>query len=220
MVDLKSDSKTPRLILASTSKYRQALMKFLDIPFEAEASPFDEEPLKSQILDPMALAAALAEGKALAVLQKYSSQSNLVVIGGDQVAALTRPDGSVLRLGKAKTPEKAFEQLSALNGKTHQLMTAIHICSAQKQASFINVTHLKMSHLTEEQLWRYIELDQPLDCAGSYKIESYGASLFEEITCTDFSAIQGLPLLQIKKHLADFGFSIFQTKEKSHDKKK
>jgi len=185
-------------------------MKLLDIPFQAETSPFDEEPLKLQISDPMALAAALAQGKARAVLQK--SPENILVIGGDQVAALTQSDGSILRLGKAQTASKAFEQLRALSGKTHQLITAIHLCSFDKQSSFINVTHLKMSPLTDEQIWRYIELDQPFDCAGSYKIESFGASLFEEIFCTDFTAIQGLPLMQLKKHLAEFGYSILSRK--------
>lgn len=186
------------LILASTSPYRQDLLKKLGLSFSAQAPLFDEETFKNQGLMPLELAQTLALGKA----QSLATHENCV-IGGDQLVSF---QGKIL--GKAKTFEKAFEQLSSMQGKTHELITAVCVFHKKEKTEWINVTKLSMRKLTREQIETYLKKDNPLDCAGSYKIELNGLSLFENIETSDFSAIQGLPLLELGSVLSKYGYQI------------
>ena len=77
-----------------------------------------------------------------------------------------------------------------------------------KETSFLNVTRLKMKSLSRQQIENYLEMDQPFDCAGSYKIEKHGISLMDKIETDDFTAIQGLPLIQLAHTLESFGYQI------------
>lgn len=191
----------PPIVLASTSIYRKELLEKLGLPFIAQTPNFDEEPLKkSQALNPIDLAKALAAGKA-----KSLSTATNCVIGGDQLVAFAGKT-----LGKPKTLEKAKEQLMLLNGQTHELITAVHIIYQGQEYPILNVTQMHMRSLTEEQIDSYLQKDNPLDCAGSYKIEKSGLSLFSKIKSTDFSAIQGLPLMAITDCLSKLHYSIPQ----------
>ncbi len=195
------NTTTPPIVLASTSIYRKELLEKLGLPFVAQAPVFDEEPMKkSQSLTPKDLAQALAAGKA-----KSLSTATNCVIGGDQLVAFAGKT-----LGKPKTLEKAKEQLLLLNGQTHELITAVHIIHQGQEYPILNVTQMHMRSLTEEQIEAYLQKDNPLDCAGSYKIEKSGLSLFSEIKSSDFSAIQGLPLIAITDCLSKLHYSIPQ----------
>jgi septum formation protein len=187
-----------QLILASTSVYRQELLKKLGVPFTAQKPVCDEDQYKSQIADPLALASLLASEKAKSLLKP-----GCVLIGGDQVVALEEQI-----LGKSKTREKAIQQLQFMQGKAHQLVTAICVLSEEKVLNYIDITHLKMKPLNTAQIAAYVDSEKPFDCAGSYKIESLGISLFESIETQDFTAIQGLPLLKLSQMLNQFGFQI------------
>lgn len=187
-----------QLILGSTSVYRQELLKKLGVPFLAQKPVCDEDQYKAQIADPLALASLLASEKAKSLLKP-----GCVLIGGDQVASLENRI-----LGKSKTREKALEQLQFMQGKTHQLITAISVMSEEKVLSYIDITHLTMKPLNLSQISAYVDSEKPFDCAGSYKIESLGMSLFEKIETQDFTAIQGLPLLKLSQMLSQFGFQI------------
>ncbi len=178
---------TKQLILASTSKYRHELLSRLDRPFQAMAPLIDEEKEKDPQLSPLRLAERLAYLKA-----KSLAGPGKVVIGGDQLVAF---QGQVL--GKPHTPEKAVEQLLSMQGQVHDLITAVCVFDGDTAHRLTNITRLQMKKLFREQLIRYVSLDQPLDCAGSYKIEKHGISLFETIRSEDFTAIQGLPLLAL-----------------------
>ncbi len=190
---------TPPLVLASASKYRRDLLARLGLEFSIEVPPFDEEKEKDLSLTPLALAEKLAFLKAQSLANPFH-----VVIGGDQLVAL----GNEI-LGKAPSPEKALQQLQKMQGRTHELVTAVCVLAGDRPIPFVNITRLTMKPLSDSQIRRYIELDQPFDCAGSYKIEQHGINLFEKIETEDFTAIQGLPLIQLSKILHTLGYETF-----------
>ena len=185
-----------RLILASTSPYRKELLEKLAIPFIAKAPLIDEDKEKDPRLSPLALAEKLAFLKAQSL-----AVPGHVVIGGDQLIAF---DQSII--GKAHTREKAIEQLLKFSGHTHELITAVCVFDGHEPHKFTNITRMSMKCLSRDQIERYVDLDNPTDCAGSYKIEKHGISLFEKIESDDFTAIQGLPLIQLSQLLEKINF--------------
>ncbi len=188
------------LILASTSKYRGALLSQLSWPFTQEAPGVDENAFKSNGLTPRELARELALRKAEAVFVKHPSS---LVIGSDQVCTI---EGEIL--SKPGTAEKALEQLLKLQGKHHELITAVCLMFPKKTIRFENRTRLFMRPMTSEGLKTYIDQDLPLDCAGSYKLESSGVKLFEKIEMDDHTSIIGLPLIQLSNQLIELGYPI------------
>jgi septum formation protein len=162
----------------------------------------DEDAHKREPADPVALAERLAAAKAEAVAARFP---HAVVIGSDQLAAI---DGDIL--GKPGTPENAVAQLARLSGRTHELVTAVCVL---RQADGARRTHtdrtrLTMRPLTRDELSRYVALDAPTDCAGSYKIESAGIALFDRVETDDFTAVTGLPLITLTRLLRDFSIAI------------
>jgi septum formation protein len=187
------------LILASTSIYRKNLLNRLGIEFITKAPLFDEESAKNAALTPQTMAEFLAMEKA-----KSLASDNNCVIGADQ---LVHCDGKIL--GKSKSHEKALMQLQSMSGKIHEIITAVCIVHHNKLIiPFCNITKMHMKKLSTQQLERYILLDQPVDCAGSYKIELHGIRLFEKIESTDFTAIEGLPLIQLSLELEKLGYQL------------
>ena len=161
----------------------------------------DESAVKSVIADPALAATALAKAKAEAVFRK---NQDAVVIGADQIATI---DGEIL--DKPGTTENAFRQLRQLAGRTHLLVTAVCVLGpAEQKVEFVDLTRLTMRKLSDEAIFRHIQQDNPLDCAGSYKIESAGIALFQKIETADHSAITGLPLLRLVDVLIDHGIEI------------
>jgi len=187
-----------QLILASTSKYRKELLSRLGLPFESMSPSFDEESFKSKGLSPLDLAQTLARKKAESL-----AGPDRCVIGGDQLVSF---EGQVL--GKPHTFAKACETLELMSGKTHELVTAVHIVTPTGAWDILDRTFLTLRNLNQQQIEAYVRADQPLDCAGSYKIEGRGISLFAKIESKDFTAIQGLPLIEVTSLLHKIGFSI------------
>ena len=191
-----------KLVLASTSPYRRALLERLGLKFVCEAPGVDEEAVKQRFRDPVALAQHLAREKAAAVAKRFPSA---IVIGSDQLAMI---DGEIL--GKPGTAENAIAQLERLSGRTHELVTSVcvtrHADGIQREHT--NLTRLTMRSLDREALARYVALDSPTDCAGSYKIEAAGVSLFSRIETDDFTAITGLPLIALVETLTSFGIAV------------
>lgn len=188
------------LILASTSKYRGALLAQLGRPFEAIAPGVDEDQLKAQGLSPTLLATELAKLKAEAVFKK---RPDACVIGSDQVCML---NGELL--GKPGTKIKAIEQLQKMQGQHHELITAVTILSPLGEIHFHNRTLLFMRPLNLKEITHYVDHDLPLDCAGSYKLETTGIKLFEKIEMDDHTSIIGLPLIQLNNHLLQIGYPL------------
>lgn len=185
------------LILASTSPYRKALLERLGIPFRVENPPVDEDDWKQKGLLPEELALTLAIEKARTVA---SDNLESLVIGSDQLAVL---EGTIL--GKPGSRKRAIEQLSRLAGKTHRLFTAVCVRHGSRERVIQDAVSLRMRQLDRAAIERYVDFDEPFDCAGSYKIESRGICLFEQIDCADATAIEGLPLLALSHLLREFG---------------
>ncbi len=190
----------PPLILASTSPYRRALLERLGLPFSAIKPACDEEALKDPALAPQALAERLAEAKAASLA---AAQPEAVIIGSDQVCALGREI-----LHKAGTAERAVAQLMRLSGTSHQLITAVCVLHGGRRWRFTDVTTLAMRRLDQAELERYVVADQPMDCAGSYKLECRGIALFERIDSADQTAIIGLPLMALCGVLREIGYPV------------
>ncbi len=197
-----------KLILASTSPYRAELLERLGLPFEKHDSKVDEDSYKAVISDPIELTSRLAFEKAQAV---FKENPDAVVIGGDQVSVFgpnPRSEQRIMTLGKPGNFEGSLKQLSLLEGHTHQLITSVCILARDFEESFKDVTTLKMRALDQLEIKRYIEKERPYSCAGSYKIESVGISLFDEVQTKDSTAIIGLPLLQLCKILRKLDFPL------------
>jgi septum formation protein len=185
------------LVLASTSVYRRELLARLGIPFRWVAPRFHEAELSRAGKTPRAVAEALAEAKAASI---SVLEPGATVIGCDQLVAL---EGRIL--GKPGSLERAIEQLQALAGRTHELITALVVLRAEQSFRHTDVSRLRMRALTRPEIERYVEQDRPIDCAGSYKLEQRGIVLFERIETEDHTAITGLPLIRLTDLLRPLG---------------
>ena len=187
-----------QIVLASTSPYRKQQLETLGITFSCHKPLIDEEKEKDPNLKAKDLALHLSLLKA-----KSLAKNDQITIGGDQLVYF---QGDIL--GKPGTKEKAKQQLQKMQGKTHELITALCVFNDLEPHSLLNITEIKIKPLSEQQIEHYIDLDNPIDCAGSYKIEKHGIQIIEEIRTSDFTAIQGLPLLSLSKKLTELGIKI------------
>lgn len=190
-----------RLLLASTSRYRRELLARLGLEVECVAPPYDEERELEALglLTPAEIALAHARGKACSVAALHP---DALVLGSDQVIAL----GDEV-LHKPVTPERARTQLERLAGRTHQSFTGVAVChgAAGRELAELDVHTLALRALSPAQIARYVERDAPLDCAGSYRVESLGIALFERLEGADYTGVIGLPLTRVVALLARFG---------------
>jgi septum formation protein len=196
----------PDLVLASTSRYRRELLSRLGLPFRTRAPACDEAVVKEQLLAgaraiaPERLAAELARAKAESL---RDAEPGAAILGSDQVAAL----GDTV-LGKPGSLPAAAAQLATLAGRTHLLVTAVALLHEGRLHQHVDVTRLAMRPLSPLQIERYLAADAPLDCAGSYRLEARGITLFERIESADHTAIVGLPLIAVTSMLAAIGCPI------------
>jgi len=182
-----------KIILASSSAYRKALLHQIVNNFEGLSPQIDEHPLANEPVQQ--LAKRLAQTKAEKIAQQ---QPNAIVIGADQVAIC---DGKLL--GKPGSYEKALQQLSFCSGKQAQFITAVCVIhqASQLMLSALSEVDLRFNQLSQDDIEGYLKLDKPYDCAGSFKVESYGIRLFESIKSDDPTSLQGLPLITVNRML-------------------
>ena len=174
------------LILASTSSYRKALLQRLHISFRCVAPDIDEAPLPAE--EPADLACRLAHAKAAAVAARSPSA---LVIGSDQVAVC----GDRI-LGKPGDAAAAQQQLQASSGRQVLFYTSVAVLAPDQPAQVETLeTAVCFRTLTAADIERYLQLEAPWDCAGSFKAESLGITLFEWISGNDPTALEGLPLI-------------------------
>ena len=195
----------PRLILASTSRYRAQLLDRLGLDYDVVASTVDETAEPDEA--PATLAQRLAERKARSVASALAS-TDALVIGSDQTAAL----GDEL-LRKPGDPSTALEQLIACRGHSVHFYTAVTIvdCRSSSAHAHVDTTEVRFAQRTDAELRRYIELDRPLDCAGSFKAEGLGIALFTAIDSQDPTALIGLPLIWVAQTLRELGMNPLQS---------
>lgn len=184
------------IILASTSVYRKQLFERLRINFSVMDPAIDETPIDEP---PRERSRRLAIEKARAVSPKVGE----VAIGSDQVASL---DTQILR--KPTTRENAIEQLKASRGKTVIFYTSVAVATTDLLSCHTDECRVTFrSDLSDSEIQKYIELDDPLWCAGSFKCESLGPTLFEAIEGKDPTALEGLPLIALCKLLRKHGIN-------------
>lgn len=187
------------LILASTSTYRRNLLSNYGLKFKALKPTFNEESYKnSSSLKFKDLCIELAYQKALSI---HDYHPNSIVIGSDQMALVDNE-----QLGKAHSIEKAAEQIMKLQGRSHELITSLCVLYKDQIIKKLHTTTLYMKPLTHKQALKYVTHDNTIDCAGSYKLEKSGKSLFSKIDCSDESAIIGLPLMELTETLEELNF--------------
>ena len=188
-----------RLILASTSIYRRELLARLRLPFDIVRPEVDESPRAGE--SPAALAERLAIAKAGAIAQR---ERNAIVIGSDQVAEL---DGSPL--GKPGDRDGAVAQLGAMSGREVQFRTAVCVRRNDEAPRIsVDTTTVRFRQLALAEIERYVDAEQPYDCAGSFKSEGFGIALFEAIESNDPTALIGLPLIATARLLREAGLVV------------
>jgi septum formation protein len=174
----------------------------LGIPFRCRAPLCDESALAAQSpdLEPRPLAEKLAMAKAASLVD---DEQGCTIIGCDQVVSF---EGRIF--SKPGSSARAAEQLAAMSGRVHELITALVVIRGEQTFRHTDITRMWMRPLSREAIERYVDADRPLDCAGSYKLESRGITLFDQIESDDHSAITGLPLIALVTILGELGFTI------------
>ena len=190
----------PALILASTSRYRRELLNRFGIPFDAESPGIEERDIAHE--PPAERASRLAMEKAQAVAARFP---RAIIIGSDQVAS---SEGTVLH--KPGTAERACTQLAQLSGRSADFHTACAVIrpDGRSAQTHTDITRIRFRALTSGEIARYVEREQPLDCAGSFKSEALGITLFETIETSDPTALVGLPLLWLAGALRGAGLAL------------
>lgn len=189
------------LILASSSAYRRALLERLQIPFQYVSPDTDESPQAAESPDHLVRRLSLAKAKAVA-----RRHSDAVIIGGDQIAA--GPGETIL--GKPGTADQACAQLAQLSGQAVRFLSGLCLLDAASGISQVDVvvTTVRFRVLEAGEIRRYVERDQPLDCAGALRSEALGITLCEAIDSDDPTALMGLPLIRLATMLRRAGFAL------------
>lgn len=195
-----ADPFRPRLVLASTSRYRQELLGRLGIPFEIMASGVDESPVTGETAQMLALRLACAKAQAA-----QAAFPDALIIGCDQVAVV-----GATRLNKPGTHARAVEQLMLMSGKPVAFFTALCLLNAHTlryQSAIVPVT-VHMRELGIAQIERYLRAERPYDCAGSARIEGLGIALVARLEGDDPNALIGLPLIRLCDMLKSEGVEL------------
>lgn len=207
MTNSSQNSSLPRLILGSSSSYRQELLARLGLPFEVCKPDIDETPHAGET--PEATALRLSREKAQAVARQ---NPGCLVIGSDQVATL---DGA--QIGKPGTHENALKQLQVMRGRRVVFHSALCLwdgrATDEKNAAQAECvpTFVTFRDLPDAELDAYLRIEQPYDCAGSAKNEGLGIALLEKIESADPTALTGLPLIALTTMLRRAGVPFFRT---------
>lgn len=188
------------IILASSSPYRRELLQRLAIDFDCISPNIDESALPTESAEQ--LVSRLAQQKAQAVAADYPQQ---LIIGSDQVASL----GQTI-LTKPGNSDKAMAQLGACSGKTVTFYTGLSLLNSKtgQQQTCVEPFSVKFRMLDTATIERYISAEQPFDCAGSFKVEGLGISLFEQLIGDDPNSLMGLPLIKLVDMLRTEGVAI------------
>jgi septum formation protein len=189
-----------RLVLASTSPYRRALLERLGIPFSVANPGIGEERRAGEA--PEAMAGRLAQAKALAVAGRFPGG---LIIGSDQVAVC---NGEIL--GKPMTRDNAVRQLRTLSGREALFCTAVCVHNTREGRSGLRVVPCRVTFrkLDDAIIESYLAKEQAYDCAGGAKSEGLGIALIAKMDSEDPSALIGLPLIALVDLLRDQGLNV------------
>jgi septum formation protein len=190
----------PKLVLASTSPYRRQLLERFGIRFTVAAPEVDETPLPGET--PIDLANRLARAKAEVIAHRHPAS---VIVGSDQVALFGREV-----IGKPGNPERCVEQLKMLSGQRLAFHTAVNVIQSDtgSNQSHLDITTVHFRKLTNDEIERYVARERPVNCAGGFKAEALGITLFDRIESQDPTALIGLPLIWLSAALRRTGFTL------------
>ena len=193
-------STLPPIVLASSSSYRRELLTRLQLPFTCHSPDIDETPQANE--SAQALVQRLALSKARALAQHYPQH---IIIGSDQVAVL---DGKII--GKPLHAEGATQQLSAASGRSLVFLTGLAVIDTRAEIEQVDLVPFTVHFrtLNAAQIQRYIAAEQPFDCAGSFKSEGLGVSLFQATEGSDATSLIGLPLIRLCDMLNACGIAV------------
>ena len=192
--------KRNKLVLASGSLYRQSLLKNLRVGFISASPDIDESAIDGE--SPTQLALRLSSEKANSLTQKYPDH---LIIGSDQVAILNNK-----QLTKPGNRENCITQLKSVSGNKVLFYTGVCVLNSRTGQCItdIDLCVVYFRALTTEQIERYVDMDNPFDCAGGFKSESLGIALIERIKGEDPNALIGLPLIKLIEILGQFNFEV------------
>ncbi len=178
-----------RLLLASTSPYRKMLLEKLQLPFDCAAPQVDETPLPGESAEALVLRLATAKAQALAL-----AYPEHLIIGSDQVCVI---DGSIT--GKPHTEVNARAQLRQASGQAVTFYTGLALYNGRSKQlqALCEPFHVHFRALSEAEIAAYVRLEQPLNCAGSFKSEGLGIALFDRLEGRDPNTLIGLPLIAL-----------------------
>jgi septum formation protein len=194
----------PRLVLASSSRYRRELLERLRVPFDVIAPNIDETPFDGETPETTAVRLSIAKARAAAV-----QAPGALVIGSDQVATF---DGR--QIGKPGSHENAFEQLRAMRGRSvvfHSALCLFDSRSDDVQSADI-VTRVQFRDVSDAEIDAYLRAETPYDVAGSAKSEGLGITLLDAIDSSDPTALVGLPLIALSRMLRAAGFPLLEAR--------
>lgn len=188
-----------KLVLASSSPYRREMLSRLQLPFESVSPDIDETPQGEEKIEPYVR--RLAEEKARAVARHCP---DALIIGSDQACALQG-----LILGKPGTAEAAAQHLALCSGQWITFYTGLALFDSgtDTMKSLVETYRVKFRQLNKTEIEGYIRLDQPLDCAGSFKVEQAGIALFEAMEGRDYNTLLGLPMIALVTLLHEAGLN-------------
>ena len=190
----------PDIVLASSSSYRQALLRRLGLPFTSASPDIDETPLPGE--SPRELTCRLAIAKAQALAPHFPRH---LIVGSDQVACI---DDRIL--GKPGSAANACEQLRLTSGRMVEFCTGLCLLDSTSHTfqAIVEPFRVHFRTLTETQIANYVQREMPLDCAGSFKSEGLGIALFERLEGDDPNALIGLPLIRLVQMLEKAGVTV------------
>ena len=190
------------IILASSSAYRRQLLSPLIPSLTCVAPDIDESIKAGESADNYVSRLALEKAKAVAPIIKQE-QTNALVIGSDQCAVLK---GKII--SKPGNHEKAIAQLKSSSGKCVTFYTGLCVINAKNNSQQVSCETFQVTFrkLSEKQIISYLDKDQPYDCAGSFKAEGLGITLFEKMQGDDPNTLIGLPLIKLTSMLQAEGF--------------
>ena len=183
----------PKIVLASSSPYRKALLQRLRLTFEVTSPDIDERRLPDEPVDELVI--RLAAGKAGAAAERHPQA---LIIGSDQVAMLASTV-----LGKPGNRENAKKQLQLMRANTVSFVTGLCLLNAASghHQSAIVTYRVSFRNYSDSEIERYLDIDNPYDCAGSFKSEQMGIALIERMEGDDPAALMGLPLIKLAEML-------------------
>jgi len=188
------------IVLGSTSPFRKELMDKLHIAYSTAAPNIDETPLANESPEDMVMRLSLEKAKAVA-----EENSDALIIGSDQCAVLNS-----LVMGKPETHEKAIEQLRNSSGKTVSFLTGLCLYDAKNASYELECVpfEVEFRELTDADIENYLRIEEPYNCAGSFKSEALGITLFNKMQGEDPSSLIGLPLIKLCGMLRNKGITL------------